>query len=232
MKQAVMTSPGVIEFREVPAPEPAAGELLLRMKRIGVCGSDIHVYHGKHALTPFPVVQGHEVSGVVEKLGPGVRGFKPGERVTFQPQVFCGQCYPCTHGAYHICDNLKVMGFQTTGAASELFAVPAAKVLKLSPCHYPGPGGHGRAGGRGRARPGPQRRGGREEGPGAGRGSHRQPGGPGGAGLRRGQGADHGPERLPAGDRPEVRDPGRGQHRPRPIWPPRCAGISARTRPT
>ena len=133
MKQAVMTSPGVIEFREVPAPEPAAGELLLRMKRIGVCGSDIHVYHGKHALTPFPVVQGHEVSGVVEKLGTGVRGFKPGERVTFQPQVFCGQCYPCTHGAYHICDNLKVMGFQTTGAASELFAVPAAKVLKLSP---------------------------------------------------------------------------------------------------
>ena len=133
MKQAVMTSPGTIEFREIPVPEPAAGELLLRMKRIGVCGSDIHVYHGKHALTPFPVVQGHEVSGVVEKLGPGVHGFRPGEAVTFQPQVYCGQCYPCTHGAYHICDNLKVMGFQTTGAASEFFAVPAAKVLKLAP---------------------------------------------------------------------------------------------------
>jgi L-iditol 2-dehydrogenase len=133
MKQAVMTSPGAIEFREVSVPEPAAGELLLRMKRIGVCGSDIHVYHGKHALTPYPVVQGHEVSGVVEKLGPGVRGFKPGERVTFQPQVYCGKCYPCTHGAYHICDNLLVMGFQTTGAASEFFAVEASKVLKLSP---------------------------------------------------------------------------------------------------
>ncbi len=133
MKQAVMTSPGTIEFREIPVPEPAAGELLLRMKRIGVCGSDIHVYHGKHALTPFPVVQGHEVSGIVEKLGPAVRGFKPGERVTLQPQVYCGTCYPCTHGAYHICDNLKVMGFQTTGAASEFFAVPASKVLKLGP---------------------------------------------------------------------------------------------------
>jgi L-iditol 2-dehydrogenase len=132
MKQAVMTSPGAIEFREVPVPDPAAGELLLRMKRIGVCGSDIHVYHGKHALTPYPVVQGHEVSGIVEKLGPGVRGFKPGEQVTLQPQVYCGKCYPCTHGAYHICDNLKVMGFQTTGAASEFFAVPAVKVLKLS----------------------------------------------------------------------------------------------------
>jgi len=133
MKQAVMTSPGVIEFREVPVPEPASGELLLRMKRIGVCGSDIHVYHGKHALTPYPVVQGHEVSGVVEKIGRGVRGFKPGDRVTLQPQVYCGECYSCSHGAYHICDHLLVMGFQTTGAASEFFAVPASKVLKLPP---------------------------------------------------------------------------------------------------
>src|SRR5271157_2341344 len=131
MKQAVMTSPGRIEFRDVPVPQPAAGEVLLRIKRIGVCGSDIHVWHGKHALTPYPVVQGHEVSGVVENVGSSVRGFSPGETVTFQPQVTCGSCYPCLHGAYHICDNLKVMGFQTTGAGSEFFAVDASKVLKL-----------------------------------------------------------------------------------------------------
>lgn len=131
MKQAVMTSPGVIEFRDVPSPEPRPGQVLLRIKRIGVCGSDIHVYHGKHALTPYPVVQGHEVSGVVEKLGEGVRGLKPGDPVTFQPQVTCGACYPCLHGAYHICDNLKVMGFQTTGAGSELFALDSRLVLKL-----------------------------------------------------------------------------------------------------
>ena len=131
MKQAVMTSPGTIELREVPAPEPGPGQVLLRIKRIGVCGSDIHVYHGKHALTPYPVVQGHEVSGVVEKLGSGVKGFKLGDPVTFQPQVTCGACYPCRHGAYHICDNLKVMGFQTTGAGSELFALDARLVLKL-----------------------------------------------------------------------------------------------------
>ena len=131
MKQAVMTSPGTIEFRDVPVPVPGPGEVLIRMKRIGVCGSDIHVWHGKHALTPYPVVQGHEVSGVIERLGAGVRGFAPGDRVTIQPQVTCGTCYPCTHGAYHICDSLKVMGFQTTGAGSEYFAVEAAKVLKL-----------------------------------------------------------------------------------------------------
>ena len=131
MKQAVMTSPGVIEIRDVPAPEPGPGQVLLRIKRIGVCGSDIHVYHGKHALTPYPVVQGHEVSGVVEKLGPGVKGLRTGDSATFQPQVTCGKCYSCTHGAYHICDNLKVMGFQTTGAGSELFALDARLVLKL-----------------------------------------------------------------------------------------------------
>ena len=131
MKQAVMTSPGQIEFRDIPAPVPGPSEVLIRMKRIGVCGSDIHVYHGKHALTPYPVVQGHEVSGIVEKVGAAVRAFAPGDLVTIQPQVTCGKCYPCTHGAYHICDNLKVMGFQTTGAGSELFAVEASKVLKL-----------------------------------------------------------------------------------------------------
>ena len=131
MKQSVMTSPGSIEFRDIPVPQPGAGEVLIRMKRIGVCGSDIHVYHGKHALTPYPVVQGHEVSGIIEKVGASVRGLKTGDAVTIQPQVTCGECYPCKHGDYHICDSLKVMGFQTTGAGSEYFAVDASKVLKL-----------------------------------------------------------------------------------------------------
>lgn len=131
MKQAVMTAPGKIEFREVPVPEPATGEVLVRMKRIGVCGSDLHVYHGTHPYTSYPVVQGHEVCGVIEKTGPSVRGLTVGDMVTIQPQVTCGNCYPCRHGNYHICDDLKVMGFQTGGAGSEFFAVEAAKVLKL-----------------------------------------------------------------------------------------------------
>jgi len=131
MKQAIMTAPGRIELRDVPLPEVAPDQVLIRVKRIGVCGSDIHVFHGKHPLTPYPVVQGHEASGVVERTGSAVRGLSPGDPVTFQPQVTCGVCHPCRHGAYHICDRLKVMGFQTTGAASELFAVDATKVLRL-----------------------------------------------------------------------------------------------------
>lgn len=131
MRQIIMTSPGKIEFREVQMPEPGADQVLLRMKRIGVCGSDIHVYHGKHPYTSYPVVQGHEASGEIVKLGPGVEGLSLGQKATFMPQVTCGTCYPCTHGQYHICDNLKVMGFQTTGAASDYFAIPARNVIAL-----------------------------------------------------------------------------------------------------
>ncbi len=131
MQQAIMTMPGKIEFVEVPVPEPKDGEVLVKIMRIGVCGSDIHVYHGKHPYTSYPVVQGHEVSGEIIKAGNGVSQFKPGDKVTIQPQVVCGKCYSCLHGSYHICDELKVMGFQTTGTASEYVSVDARKLLKL-----------------------------------------------------------------------------------------------------
>ena len=131
MKQAVMTEPGKIEFREVDKPTPRHDQVLVQIKRIGVCGSDIHVFHGLHPYTSYPVVQGHEVAGVVAGVGSQVQGLVPGDKVTFTPQVTCGTCYPCTHGMYHICESLKVMGFQTDGAAQEYFAVDADKVLKV-----------------------------------------------------------------------------------------------------
>ncbi len=131
MLQQVMTSPGVIEFRQVPTPEPGPGQVLIKIMEIGVCGSDIHVYHGEHPFTSYPVTQGHEVSGIVEKLGPGAEGFVPGQKVTIQPQLVCGKCWPCRHGKYNLCEELRVMGFQATGVASEYFAVDAAKVTPL-----------------------------------------------------------------------------------------------------
>jgi L-iditol 2-dehydrogenase len=131
MKQAVMTAPGKIEFREVDKPKPQGDEVLIRTKRIGVCGSDIHVFRGLHPYTSYPVVQGHEVSGVIATLGCQVKGLATGDKVVFMPQVTCGECYPCRHGMYHICDRLKVMGFQTDGAAQEYFPVKAKMVLKL-----------------------------------------------------------------------------------------------------
>ena len=131
MRQAVMASPGSIEINEVDKPEPREGEVLVKVMSIGVCGSDVHVYHGLHPYTSYPVVQGHEASCVVEKSGPGVSGFDPGTRVTIEPQVSCGQCYSCRTGLYNICDKLKVIGFQTTGCASDYYIVPADKLVEL-----------------------------------------------------------------------------------------------------
>ncbi|MBD3192933.1 MAG: alcohol dehydrogenase catalytic domain-containing protein [Candidatus Heimdallarchaeota archaeon] len=131
MKQQVMTSPGKIIFQEVPIPTLSKNDVLIKIMRLGICGSDIHVYHGKHPNTSYPITQGHEVSGVIEKIGKEVSELKPGDKVTIQPQIVCGKCYSCLHGNYHICDELQVMGFQAPGAASEFFAIAAKKVIKM-----------------------------------------------------------------------------------------------------
>lgn len=131
MRQAIMVEPGKIEFRDVEKPGLGPDQVMMRTRRIGVCGSDIHVFHGVHPYTGYPVVQGHEVSGVAAEVGADVTGFSVGDKITFAPQVVCGECYPCKHGMYHICENLKVMGFQTNGTAQEFFPLPEDIVFKL-----------------------------------------------------------------------------------------------------
>ena len=135
MKQAVMTAPGKIEFRSVDPPQPGAGEVLLRIKRIGICGSDVHVCHGRHPYPSYPVIQGHEFAAVVEAVGPDPTGrapsLRPGRKVTAMPQIVCGRCGPCRRGDYHICDDLKVQGFQADGVAQELFVTSAERIVPL-----------------------------------------------------------------------------------------------------
>ncbi len=131
MKRATMTAPGQIEISEASAPTPGEGQVLLRIQRIGVCGSDIHVFHGKHPYTSYPVVQGHEFSAIVESVGPGVAGIERGTKVTAMPQVVCGECPPCLRGDEHICDVLKVQGFQAPGCAQQLWVTAADKIVKL-----------------------------------------------------------------------------------------------------
>jgi L-iditol 2-dehydrogenase len=133
MKQAVLEQPGRVLIRDVPLPEPGPGQILLKIKEIGVCGSDIHAWHGKHPYIRCPIVQGHEFSAQVVKCGSGARGFRTGDNVTVMPQVVCGTCYACRHGNYHICSSLKVIGCQVDGAAQEYFAVDASLALRLPP---------------------------------------------------------------------------------------------------
>jgi len=127
-----MTSPGVIEYRDVQEPGPLkSNEVLLRIKKIGVCGSDIHVFHGEHPATPYPVVQGHEYSAIVEAVGEDVKKVFPGMKATARPQLVCGKCGPCLRGQYNACQELKVQGFQAPGVAQDLFVVTDDRIVPV-----------------------------------------------------------------------------------------------------
>jgi 2-desacetyl-2-hydroxyethyl bacteriochlorophyllide A dehydrogenase len=131
MRQAVLVKPGVIELKDIPVPdELKSNEILLRIHKIGVCGSDIHVFHGKHPfVTKYPVIQGHEYSGEVVKVGSGVTIAKPGMKATARPQVVCGKCAPCLRGQYNICQNLTVQGFVANGSAQDYFVVTDDRIV-------------------------------------------------------------------------------------------------------
>jgi len=127
-----MISPGDIEFREIPQPgSPGTDEIILKIERIGICGSDIHVFHGKHPATPYPVVQGHEYSGTVYAVGSEVTAVQPGMKATAWPQLTCGKCGPCRRGQYNACQELKVQGFQAPGAAQDYFIIPEERVIRI-----------------------------------------------------------------------------------------------------
>lgn len=129
-----MTEPEHIEFREVPSPkaeELGAHQVLADIKRIGICGSEIHSWHGQHPATFYPVVQGHEYSAVVTAVGDAVTVCKPGDRITARPQLVCGHCAPCRRGQYNVCENLRVQAFQADGAAQDCFVIDDDRVVKL-----------------------------------------------------------------------------------------------------
>ena len=134
MRQVVLTEPKHLEFKNVPdltAADLKKNEILLNVKRIGVCGSEIHSYHGLHPATFYPVVQGHEYSAEVVAVGSAVTAVKPGDYATARPQLVCGECGPCRRGQYNVCENLRVQAFQADGAAQDYFIVPEDRIVKL-----------------------------------------------------------------------------------------------------
>ena len=133
MKQAILISPKEIVIEEVQRPSAGEGEAVVRVARAGICGSDIHAYHGKHPFITLPIVQGHEFSGTITECGPGVEGIAPGDRVTVEPSLDCGECALCRSGRYNICEELRVIGCQMPGAFAEYIAVRARKVVPLWP---------------------------------------------------------------------------------------------------
>jgi L-iditol 2-dehydrogenase len=122
-----------IILEEVAEPIPGPGQVRLEVETCGVCGSDIHAYYGEHPYIGFPIQPGHEFAGRIESVGPGVAGWRIGQRVTAEPSLICGECENCRNGKYHICYNLRVIGCQTDGAMAKYVLVPASKLVELPP---------------------------------------------------------------------------------------------------
>ena len=131
MLQVKMPKAYEFQYLDVPVPKVGESDVLIKMSTMGICGSDVQVYHGLHNYMTFPVVQGHEGSGVVEQIGEKVTAVKPGDKVTIQPQIFCGECVPCRTGNENVCQNLKVYGIHTDGMAQEYLSMPESVVRKL-----------------------------------------------------------------------------------------------------
>lgn len=130
MKALVHTGPFRLEYVDRPAPAPGVGEVLVRVRAVAICGSDAHGYTGVTGRRIPPVVMGHEASGVIEALGPGVGGWAPGARVTFDSIAWCGSCEPCRRGQTNLCETRQTFGvstpaFRRDGAMAELVVVPA-----------------------------------------------------------------------------------------------------------
>ena len=129
MKAAVTLGPGRIALEERPEPAPGPGEAVVRVEVVGVCGSDLHIFHGTHPYATFPRIQGHELAGTVAAFGAGYAGpLRLGERVAVEPLLACGVCYPCRHGRGNCCVRLAVLGAHVDGALTEAIAVPTGSL--------------------------------------------------------------------------------------------------------
>lgn len=137
MLAAVMTDHRRMEMRKIQRPAPGRGDLLIRIKHVGVCGSDLHAFDGdgkraRESKEGYHIL-GHEGAGIVEGIGEGVEGFQIGDRVALEPGSTCGQCEYCKQGLYNLCPDVKFLsvGGQRDGILTEYAVHPAGLCFKL-----------------------------------------------------------------------------------------------------
>ena len=134
MRAGYMPAIREAEFRD-DMPEPQiekADDVKIKVVNCGICGSEVHAYHGLHPFRIPPIVSGHEVAGDVVEVGPGVTKFKVGDRVTVEPHYGCGHCWYCNHGLYNVCPDKKVLGAGGwSGGLGEYIVTPEKTVVML-----------------------------------------------------------------------------------------------------
>ena len=129
MKAIQLEKPETFHHIDLPeATSPGAGEALVRVHRVGICGTDYGGYLGKMPFYSYPRIPGHELGVEVLEVGSGVTNVAPGDRCSVEPYMNCGECHPCRHGGVNCCENLKVIGVMTDGGLRERFVLPAHKL--------------------------------------------------------------------------------------------------------
>ena len=120
---------------DLPTPHAGPGELVLRNQVCGVCGTDVHIYHGEPGSADVnpPVVLGHEYSGEVVEVGEGVTGFAVGDHVTVDPNIYCGHCAYCQNGKKQLCPSMEAVGVTRDGGFAQYSRIPASQAFKLEP---------------------------------------------------------------------------------------------------
>ncbi|MFL5334685.1 MAG: Zn-dependent oxidoreductase [Geminicoccaceae bacterium] len=132
MVAVAVEKPHVLALQDIDVAEPGAGEILMRVERGGICGSDMHILHGSNPFAVYPRIIGHEFAGVIEALGRDAGDLAVGDHVVVDPVVACGQCYPCRVGRPNVCANLEVFGVHRHGGFRDRLTVPAANVVKVA----------------------------------------------------------------------------------------------------
>lgn len=131
MRALVYEGPRLMNMRTLPVPEPAAGEVLVKIERVGICGSELSGYLGHNSLRKPPLVMGHEFAGTVAVTGEGASRFKPGDRVAVNPLQTCGRCRDCLSGEAQLCPDRKLLGAHLPGAFAEYAVVAESNVYGI-----------------------------------------------------------------------------------------------------
>lgn len=132
MKAVSLDSPKTAGVREVPtAVRKSDNDVLIKVKALGICGSDVGAYKGTNPLVTYPRIIGHEIGGEVLEIGQNEKGIKPGDKVILEPYIPCYNCYPCSIGRTNCCDDLRVLGVHVDGGMTEYFLHPANLVSKV-----------------------------------------------------------------------------------------------------